>query len=182
MRTVIAFLLGAWLLGTVLLGGVASENFFMIDRLMDSPSRSHPSFQKDAAQLPPGEARVMLRYVSSELNRFYFNVWGWFELGLASLAVLLAVRGSMQTKFTIGLGVILGLVAVMTIYITPRITEVGRGLDFVPRNPAPPSLAEFGMLHAAYSLMDLAKLGIGIWLGALLMRGEKRSSASTNAS
>ena len=182
MRTVIAFLLGAWMLGTVLLGGVASENFFMIDRLLDSSSRSHPSFQKDAAQLPPGEARVMLRYVSSELNRFYFNVWGWFELGLASLAVLLAVRGSLPRRFTIGLGLMLMLVAVMTLYVTPRITEVGRGLDFVPRNPAPPSLAQFGVLHAAYSFMDLAKLGIGIWLGALLMRGEKRSSASVNTS
>lgn len=186
MRTGIAFLLGAWMLGTVLLGAVASENFFMIDRLIDSSgdssSRSHPSFQRDAAQLPPGEARIMLRYVSSELNRFYFNVWGWFELGLASLAVLLAVRGSLPRRFMIGFGVMLALVAVMTIYITPRITEVGRSLDFVPRNPAPPSLAEFGVLHAAYSFMDLAKLGIGIWLGALLMRGEKRSSAPVNAS
>jgi hypothetical protein len=174
------------MLGTVLLGAVASENFFMIDRLLDSSSvsssRSHPSFQKDAAQLPPGEARLMLRYVSSELNRFYFNVWGWFELGLASLALLLVVRGSMQSKFTIGFGVMLALVAVMTIYITPRITEVGRALDFVPRNPVPPSLAEFGMLHAAYSFMDLAKLGIGIWLAVDLMRGEKRSPAPVTAS
>ena len=186
MRTVIAFLLGAWLLGTVLLGAVASENFFMIDRLLDasspSSSRSHPSFKRDAAQLPPGEARVMLRYVSSELNRFYFNVWGWFELGLASLAVLFAVRGSLPRRITVGFGVMLALVAVMTLYITPRITEVGRGLDFVPRNPAPPSLAEFGMLHAAYSFMDLAKLGIGIWLAVAMMRGEKRASASVNAS
>ncbi len=186
MRTVIAFLLGTWLLGTVLLGGVASENFFMIDRLLDSASdsssRSHPSFQKDAAQLPPGEARAMLRYVSSELNRFYFNVWGWFELGLASLAVLFAVQGSLPRRLTIGFGVMLALVAVMTVYITPRITEVGRGLDFVPRNPAPPSLAQFGMLHAAYSFMDLAKLGIGIWLAVVLIRSEKRSSASGNAS
>jgi hypothetical protein len=185
VRIGIAFLLGAWMLGTVLLGGVASENFFMIDRLLDSSSvsspRAHPTFQKDAAQLPPGEARVMLRYVSSELNRFYFNVWGWFELGLASLAVLLAVRGSLPRRITIGFGVMLALVAVMTIYITPRITEVGRALDFVPRNPAPPSLATFGMLHAAYSFMDMAKLGIGIWLAVALMRSEKRSSASVDA-
>ena len=173
MRTVIAFLLGSWMLGTVLLGAVASENFFMIDRLLESSSRSHPSFQKDAAQLPPGEARLMLRYVSSELNRFYFNVWGWLELGLASLAVLLAVRGSLPRRVTIGFGVMLALVAVMTLYITPRITEVGRALDYVPRNPVPPSLAEFGMLHGAYSFMDLAKLGIGIWLAVVVMRGEK---------
>jgi hypothetical protein len=174
------------MLGTVLLGAVASENFFMIDRLLisseASSSRSHPTFQKDAAQLSPGEARVMLRYVSSELNRFYFNVWGWFELGLASLALLLAVRGALSRKFVIGLGVMLALVAVMTLYITPRITEVGRALDFVPRNPAPPSLATFGVLHAAYSFMDLAKLGIGIWLAVVLIRGEKGATASVNPS
>ena len=168
MRTAIALLLGAWLMGTLLLGGVAAENFYMIDSLLQSPS--HASFQKDTAQLAPGEARTMLRYLSSELNRFYFGVWGWLELALAVLVLALAVRGLRQRKFTVGFSLMLGIVAVMVFYITPEITKVGRSLDFVPRQPPPPGMAKFGILHAAYSFLDLGKLLIGIWMAVALVR------------
>jgi len=171
VRTAIALLLGVWLAGTLLLGGVASENFFMIDHLL-APG-SHRSFQRDAAQLGPAEARVMLRYVSSELNRFYFNVWGWFELVLGALLLLLAAQRLKQRSITIGFSAMLAIVAVMLFYITPRIVDVGRSLDFVPRDPPPPSLAQFGILHAAYSILDLGKLAIGIWLAVVLVRSER---------
>jgi hypothetical protein len=171
VRTTIALLLGVWLAGTLLLGGVASENFFMIDHLL--ATGSHASFQRDAAQLGRGEARVMLRYVSSELNRFYFDVWGWFELGLGAVILLLAIRGLGQRRFRAGFAAMLALTAVMLFYITPRITVVGRSLDFVPRDPPPPSLAAFGILHAAYSVLDLMKLLIGIWMAVGLIRSEK---------
>ena len=143
MRTAIAILLGGWLLGTLLLGGVASENFFMIDRLISSST--HPSFQKDVAQLPPGEARTMMRYLSSELNRFYFGVGGWVELILGVLVLGLAVAGLRQRKFILGFSLMLAIVALMVLNITPKITQVGRSLDFVPRQPSPPGMAEFGM-------------------------------------
>ena len=47
---------------------------------------------------------------------------------------------------------------------------VGRALDFVPREPAPPALPAFGRLHAAYTLLDLAKLLVGVWMAVALVR------------
>jgi hypothetical protein len=132
VKTVLALVLGVWLAGTLFLGGVATENFFTIDRLLSSP-RSHASFQRDVAQMPPGEARILLRYLSSELNRLYFEVWGWIELGLAISAVLLASVGCKQRRFKIGFTIMLAIAALMAFYLTPQITEVGRSLDFVPR-------------------------------------------------
>ena len=169
MRATISLLLGGWLLGSLLLGGVAAENFFMIDTLLRSPT-AHPSFQKDVAQLSIEEARPMLRYLVSELNRFYFNVWGWLELVLGLLVLAFAMRTLKGSKFTIGFSAMLAVVAVMDFYITPKITQVGRGLDFVPRQTPPPGMAEFGILHATYSLLDLAKLLIGIWMAVALIR------------
>jgi len=168
MRTVMALLLGAWLLGTLLVAGVAAENFFLIDRLLNSPS--HPVFQKDVAQLSPEEARPMLRYLSSELNRYYFQVWGWIEAALGVALWALAVWGLKQRKVIIGFSMMLAAVAVMTFYITPEIVEVGRSLDFVPRQPPPPALARFGLLHAAYTLVDLGKLLVGVWMAVALVR------------
>ena len=54
--------------------------------------------------------------------------------------------------------------------ITPEITQVGRALDYIPRDPKPPELAHFGMLHGLYSVLDLLKLVLGFWMAAALVR------------
>ena len=171
MRTLTALVLGGWLLGTLLVGGVAAENFFRIDRLLDSPS--HSSFQDDVARLPAGEARAMLRYLASELNRVYFYVWGWVQLVLGAACFAVAALKLKQKKLLIGFSLMLAVVAVMAFYITPEIIEVGRSLDFVPREPPPPGMAAFGRLHAAYSILDLGKLLTGVWMAIVLARSPR---------
>ena len=168
-RITMAILLGGWLCGIVLVGFMAAENFWMIDRLL--AASLHAAFHKDVAQLPVGEARAMLRYVASELNRFYFVWWGWTEavLGLALLVMAVRLR---NRRAATSVAAMLGLVAAMQLYLTPRIVELGRALDFVPREPPPPNLTEFGLLHAAYSLLDLVKLGVGVWTAVVLIRSE----------
>ena len=164
-----ALLLGGWLVGTVVVGAVAAENFFMIDRLLDS-TESPRQFLNDAAQLPPGEARVMMRHLASELNRFYFQAWEWIELVLGGTLLVLATRKLKSRKLTIGFAVMLGITLLMRFYLTPGLVEVGRLLDFAPRTPPPPGLAYFGFLHATYSTLDLVKLLIGIWVAVVLVR------------
>jgi hypothetical protein len=162
-----ALLLGSWLLGTILVAGMAAENFWMIDRLVGSDG--HPSFHEKVVALPPGEAREMLRYLSSELNRFWFQIWGWAEACFAVALLAMATRLK-HRKLLSGFALMLAAVALTNFYLTPRIIEVGRALDFVPREPPPPSLAEFGRLHAAYSILDLAKLLVGFWMAIALLR------------
>ena len=84
MRALMAFLLGGWLIGMIFVAVVAAENFFMVDRLLESPAPTEfqREFQQRLAPLPDGDARVVLRYLSSELNRFYFWVWGGAEIVL----------------------------------------------------------------------------------------------------
>ena len=172
MRALMAFLLGSLLVGMVLIGFVAAENFFVVDRLLESPARTEfrQEFRQRLAPLPDGEARVVLRYLSSELNRFYFRVWGGAEVLLSGLLLVLAARNGKDRKLKFGAGAMLGLSLLMTFYLTPQIVEVGRAIDFVPRDPPPPELRQFGMLHGAYSVLDLAKLVLGIWLTVRVVR------------
>ncbi len=172
MRALMAFLLGAWLVGMVLIAFVAAENFFEVDRLLASPPATEyrAELQKRLAPLAPGDARVALRYLSSEMNRFYFRVWGGAEIVLGGVLLLLAARRGNDRTMTIGAGVMLALSFLMTFYLTPQLVEVGRGLDWVPRDPPPPELGRFGMLHGAYSALDLVKLLLGIWLTVRLVR------------
>ena len=66
--------------------------------------------------------------------------------------------------------VMLGIAVVLAFGLTPPIVSVGRALDFVPRDPAPPELATFGILHAAYSVAEFGKLGIGLVVSYWLVR------------
>jgi hypothetical protein len=55
----------------------------------------------------------------------------------------------------------LAIVVAMLVYLTPSIVSLGRSLDFVPRDPSPPGMQRFWMLHAAYTSLEMIKLVIG---------------------
>ncbi|MBI2819684.1 MAG: hypothetical protein HYX73_06875 [Acidobacteria bacterium] len=177
LRTAMSFLLGGWLIGTILVGFVAAENFWLIDRLL--LTSLHPTFHEDVGMLPAGEARAMLRYLASEQNRFFFVWWGWAEAVLGIVLLLMAARSS-SGRLLLGFALMLALVAVSQLYLTPRIVEVGRSLDFVPREPPPPNLRSFSLLHAVYSAIDLIKLAIGGWMTWLLLKQSKTTTKAAS--
>ncbi|HWP84748.1 MAG TPA: hypothetical protein VNN17_06130 [Terriglobia bacterium] len=174
LRTAMSALLGGWLVGTVLIAWIAAENFWIIDRLL--ATSLHPSFHRDVSLLPPGEARALLRYLASEQNRLYFVWWGWAEGLLGMALVLLAVRTG-SGRLLAGFALMLGLVLLSQLYLTPQIVSLGRSLDFVPREPPPPGLRRFGILHAASTAVALLKLGLGGWTVWLLVKQSRTPAA-----
>ena len=56
----------------------------------------------------------------------------------------------------------LAIVLFLTAALTPPIVSVGRSLDFVPRNPPPPELRKFGLLHAAFTVATFINIVLGI--------------------
>ena len=167
------FCLGAWAMGTICVSVVAMQNFYTIDRLLAGPS--HEAFAGFAADAGREGARNVLRYLSSELNRLFFQLWNaaQFGIGGATLWLVWRVPGAAGLKAT--LAAVLLLLAFLTFWLTPQILEVGRSLDFVPREPPPPAVATFGILHATYTMLELIKcaaaLGAAVWL-VRLARGD----------
>ena len=162
MRALLIALLGGWIAGTLILAGVATQNFRTIDRLLSRPS---PELSRAIAPLGHDEARVVLRHLSSELNRLYFRAWGLIQLllGAAVLAGALGLRPLDRTALAVALLVLNWL-----------IVPLGRTLDFLPRNPAPPALTRFWRLHLAYTSLDSLKLILCLWL---LIRWSRRGGA-----
>lgn len=154
------FALGAWLAGTILVSVVATENFYTIDRLMARSPNS--TFTSLTERLGKSETRNVLRYLSSELNRLYFQLWNATQLVLGILVLWLLAGNRSPAKARWGVVGMLALVVLMIVWLTPQIVSVGRSLDFVPRDPVPPALARFGLLHGAYLLLEACKLLVGI--------------------
>ena len=164
-------LMGAWLAGTVCMSVVATENFYTIDRLLaDAPSTP---FTALVHQLGQPQARELLRYLSSELNRLYFQLWNVAQLVIGALVLWLIYRGQTRTSgLTPVAGVIamLAVVVLMLAWLTPAIVSLGRSLDFVPRDPSPPGMQRFWILHAAYTSLEMLKLAAGFVVTAQIAR------------
>lgn len=160
------FLLGMWICGSLCMSIVATQNFYTVDRLL--AASDHAAFKADVQQLGQPAARDLLRYLSSELNRLYFQLWNYAQIAVASLALALLWSAPSRWARRIVIAMF-AIVVLMTAYLQPQITLLGRGLDFVPREPPPPGMSRFWLLHGAYTSLELAKLAAGIvaaWLVA----------------
>jgi hypothetical protein len=73
-----------------------------------------------------------------------------------------------------GIVAMLATVVLMLVYLTPAIVSLGRVLDFVPRDPAPPGMSRFWVLHAAYTSLEMIKLLVGILVAFWIARSSSR--------
>jgi hypothetical protein len=163
-------ILGAWLGGTLFMWFAATRSFRTVDRVLTA---SRPEFQQAVQPLGHDQIRVVLRYLASEINRTYFRLYGWVQILLGLILVLLLARQVPRDTVALVLAsVTLGLVLSLTLVIQPQIVSLGRSIDCVPRNPAPPAIPRFWMLHGAFTGLDGVKWLAGL---ALLVRWILRS-------
>jgi len=172
LRTKFALVcMAVWLTGTLWMALVATQNFYTIYRLIDA--RPNAAFSATVEKLGEPESRFLLMYLSSELNRLFFQVWGLIQIAIGILALWFVVKipGANMPKVLIVC--MLGISLLFAGVITPQIVSVGRSLDFVPRVPAPPQLRTFGLLHAVYTVLDGIKLILGVIVIGWLLRNKQ---------
>jgi len=146
----LGFLLGLWLGGSLFLVAVVTWNFVALGPAFEAnptlAERAGFELDDDA-----GKRASTIWVYASELNRGVFRGWNRVQIVLGALTVLvLVVRCPRRLALGAGAGA-LALALVMGLWLEPQIVEIGRTLDFVPREPPPPQLAEFDTLHGAYS-------------------------------
>ena len=85
------FCMAVWLAGTVFIAVVATQNFYTIDRMLtDSPNGVFRHAVDAMTETPT--VRELLRYLSSELNRLYFQYWNLVQLPLGILTLWLVSK------------------------------------------------------------------------------------------
>jgi hypothetical protein len=172
--------MGAWVMGSICMSMVATQNFYTVDRLLAGPSGA--AFTAMVQKLGQPAARELLRYLSSELNRLYFQIWNAAQIVLGVVALWLVASSdgddpanprsasAFGTPAAKGIFAMLAIVVLMLVYLTPAIVSLGRELDFVPREPAPPGMSRFWVLHAAYTSLEMLKLAVGLIVAGLIAR------------
>lgn len=156
MRAALVGLVGLWAGLLLAAGAAATLNFRAVDRAL-GPQGS-PELRDRLAPLADGERRAVLRHAASESNRSLFALSGWTQAGLALLVLALAwPLGGLARGLAVAL---LLLLAAQQLGLARPMIELGRQLDFLARPWPAASARRFGLLHAGYSLLELAKLGM----------------------
>jgi hypothetical protein len=167
-RHLLLWLLGGWFFLSVTMAFVASANFRALDveRLRQA--------DQIYAEIPAGERQRDLRYAASEINRHLFSVYSSVHavVAAAALALLWLVRLPRRRRLwmaaSLGLGLVFAIVFVA--WFTPTMVELGRAIDFMPRDPAPPPVVRFFQLHQVNVTMEMIKLALIAAVAVALIR------------
>lgn len=153
----LCLVLGAWLGGSLLVGGVVA---YQLGGFEDLFARN-PKLAERAGFTPhdePAKKTSLLWVHASELNRVVIAKWNRAQLVLGAMAVVLAVVGGARRLTTALLVAVLALVAYLHFWAEPEILALGRQLDFVPRLPPPPELGRFQDQHRHYFGLEITRL------------------------
>jgi hypothetical protein len=158
-----SLIIGIWLGISVFMDFVATQNFKNVPRVMSSIDIRAV---ENARKVGDMEAlRHVLRYSAGEINRYLFEQWEWTELmlGLALFLVLLFAGTYQKAAMSLCI-LMMCIVASQRFYLTPRITLLGRQLEF-----GDAASNRFAAFHAAYGIVELSKIGLGLILAGFLL-------------
>ena len=167
-KLILVFLLGAWSGGTLFMWSVAIQNFEVVNNILEG---EHAEVRQTASSLEPGGLRLLLRYQASEVNRLFFDKWGFVQLPIAALVMVLAWK--QDGKLIRAAAVVMLLICLaLQFSVVPETIRLGRIIDFLPRDPVPPEAAPFWRLHHTYTGLDMLKFLLGLAsIGVLLRKG-----------
>ncbi len=183
-RRLAVFLLGLWLGCTLFMGWVAMHDMASADETMKLTDRQ---FQREVKEVGFERVKVLLRFEAAELNRHYIYYWGWAQLLLALLVLVILLDATSGNRFTlIVMTAILLVLLVQHFLVQPAVVELGRGLDFVMTDQMPEERRAFRTYFNYSAALDAIKLGLLIVLAVRMMlhgsSGKRRRHSSGGGS
>ena len=167
-----AFLLGAWILGSLFMMFVATQNFRTVDRVLTS---APPAMIQAIGN---EQVRFLLRYMAGQENQLFFVTWEFAQIALsATLAGLLFFGIGNRVLATLAGGLFL-LTAVQRFWVTPEMISLAGQLD------TSALASRFSGLHALYGGIEVLKLLIALASACILLpnwRARSRGSVEIPA-
>ena len=165
----LVFVLGVWCGATVFMWQVAIRNFTVANALAASED---PGFRAAVEGLSPENLRAAARYQASEVNRLFFNGWGWAQIALAAAAAFPAWKLGYRPALG-AVGAMAALALFLQLYAVPETIRLGRLLDFAQEGEQAAAREMFWTLHHTYTGLDMAKFALGI-AAVVLVLARKR--------
>ncbi len=121
----------------------------------------------------PARFALLNRNDAVRVGQALFERFNRVEVALAVIA-LAAAWVARSARWTIWLTVLmLVLIVVQAAYLTPGISHLAQGLDFVHRVPGDPRYAAIQPLHTAYAVLEVVIFVAGVVVLAAWARGAR---------
>jgi hypothetical protein len=155
-RRVITFLLGVWIGGSLLVGLFALKSFSSANLVLAAPIQPAA---KIIEKLGAEDARLLLRHFALEETRSYLGFWGFAEMGIGLILIVLFFLSS-QTRFypIVLAAMMLGLAVFQHFAILPELSYRSREADFPPGNTNFSTQARVWTLGQVYVGTEAVKL------------------------
>jgi hypothetical protein len=174
-RRIAAFLLGAWLAGSIMIPLLVMYNFRSVTRLIESPGAERAGYIIQG--IGKQDSRALLRFWIADLNTNYFYAWELAQLALGIALIAVLIFASTRKRFAVFLAsLMLILVAFTHFYVSPEIAYQGQGIDFLQPDQAQPRQQRIDRLHGITRVVEITKIALGVILAGYLftMRAQRR--------
>jgi hypothetical protein len=177
-RRIAAFLLGAWLAGSLLVLIVCFGNLASVDEAM---SIANTDAQRILAHVGSDNARMLLRALVAAGNSRLLSGWELAQAPLGILLVLMLFVERPTRLLAVLAAVMLLLVGFEHVLLTPEIDWLSQALAFAREGAALTQRARLHTMHHIYGIVEGMKLLFGCVLALILfvMRGGRRSHRPT---
>ena len=166
-RRVGAFLIGAWLLGSLLMAFIPSQGLLSVDRFFSNPP---PQISKELDDVGPEVMRQILRFQAAQQNRHIIETWEIVQLGLGGALLATSFLTSHRSRIVLICSTVMVLmVLVMYFYLTPIMNALGRSFDFLPAGAASRERDNYSYYAVWYRVLDILKAMLGIVVTARLL-------------
>jgi hypothetical protein len=162
-----AFLLGAWIGGSLLIILIQAENLRFTNSLLATPSDQAVAFMKKTGSHE--DIATLLRYQAAEQNRRYAANWEEIQIGLGLVLAACLFLGTQRRIFPM---VFCGLMLILVIFehvgVTPELAFRGRETDFPPGNGTYGLQVRVWALGQVYAWVEGVKIVLGVLLSSYL--------------
>jgi hypothetical protein len=166
-RRVGAFLIGAWLMGSLLIAFVSSQSYANVDRFFATPPAQ---VSQELDDIGPDVMRQILRFQASQHDRHISETWLMAQLGLGCALLVTSVFTGHRSRIVIvGSALMTLFVAVMYFYLTPIMNALARSYDFLPASAPTPERQNFNHFAVWNRILEIFKAVLGLLVAARLL-------------
>ncbi|HYI94314.1 MAG TPA: hypothetical protein VEX68_12270 [Bryobacteraceae bacterium] len=162
-----AFLIGAWLLGSLLMAFVPSQALLNVDRFFSNPPSQ---LAKELDDMGTEVMRQILRFQAVQHNRHILETWEIVQLGLGGALLATSFLTAHRSRIVLSCSIAMFLMALtMYFYLTPVLNALGRSVDFIPAGAAMQERESFYQYTVWYRVLDILKALLGMIVTARLL-------------
>jgi hypothetical protein len=166
-RRACAFLIGAWLLGSLLVSLFTSQSLANVDRLLSDPP---PAMREVLQSLGSDVLGQTLRHGAAHLNRRLIATWNAVQLGLGAALLVTAILTVRRSKVVIVCTLLmLAIVAAKHFYLRPVMNALAAAPEFHTAGSASALREQFLQYSVWARVLEIFKLLAGLAIAVRLL-------------